>query len=70
MTRFIVVRHGETQWNIEARIQGHGDSALTEGPRAGRRDRAAPRGRSPSTRSVASDLGRAMQTAARIGAHR
>ena len=29
MTRFVVVRHGETQWNLESRIQGHGDSALT-----------------------------------------
>lgn len=30
MTRFIVVRHGETRWNLEARIQGHGDSPLTD----------------------------------------
>jgi 2,3-bisphosphoglycerate-dependent phosphoglycerate mutase len=29
-TRFIVVRHGETQWNVESRIQGHMDSPLTE----------------------------------------
>ena len=28
-TRFIVVRHGETQWNVESRIQGHQDSPLT-----------------------------------------
>ena len=28
-TRFIVVRHGETQWNVERRVQGWGDSALT-----------------------------------------
>jgi phosphoserine phosphatase len=25
-----LVRHGETQWNIEHRIQGHGNSPLTE----------------------------------------
>ena len=30
MTRIVVVRHGQTHWNVEARIQGHGDSALTD----------------------------------------
>lgn len=25
-----IVRHGQTQWNVERRIQGHGDSPLTE----------------------------------------
>ena len=29
-TRFIVVRHGETAWNAESRIQGHLDSPLNE----------------------------------------
>ena len=29
-TRFIVVRHGETAWNAEGRIQGHLDSPLNE----------------------------------------
>ena len=28
-TRFIVVRHGETQWNVASRIQGQRDSELT-----------------------------------------
>lgn len=28
-TRFIVVRHGETHWNVERRHQGHLDSPLT-----------------------------------------
>ena len=28
-THVIVVRHGETQWNIEGRRQGHLDSTLT-----------------------------------------
>jgi len=27
---FYIVRHGETQWNVEGRIQGQGDSPLTE----------------------------------------
>ena len=29
-TEFIVVRHGETAWNAESRIQGHLDSPLNE----------------------------------------
>jgi 2,3-bisphosphoglycerate-dependent phosphoglycerate mutase len=68
MTRFIVVRHGETQWNIAARIQGHGDSALTEIGMA-QADAIAQRlVQEPFDVLVSSDLGRAMQTAGRIGA--
>ena len=29
-TNIIVVRHGETEWNREGRLQGQGDSPLTE----------------------------------------
>jgi broad specificity phosphatase PhoE len=29
-TTFYIVRHGETVWNTEHRMQGHGDSPLTE----------------------------------------
>lgn len=25
-----IVRHGQTEWNVERRLQGHGDSPLTE----------------------------------------
>ena len=28
VTRIIAVRHGETAWNVDARIQGHVDIAL------------------------------------------
>ena len=67
-TRFVVVRHGETHWNLEARIQGHGDSALTEKGLA-QADAIARRLAGESFDVlVASDLGRAMQTAERIGA--
>ncbi|MFO8110291.1 MAG: histidine phosphatase family protein [Thermoplasmata archaeon] len=30
MTRLYLVRHGETQWNVEGRMQGWKDSPLTE----------------------------------------
>lgn len=30
MTTLILIRHGETLWNTERRMQGHRDSALTE----------------------------------------
>jgi 2,3-bisphosphoglycerate-dependent phosphoglycerate mutase len=65
-TRFIVVRHGETQWNVESRIQGHGDSPLTAN---GVAQAEAIAGRLAGERFdvlVASDLGRARRTAERI----
>ena len=30
MLQVYLVRHGETQWNAQRRIQGQSDSALTE----------------------------------------
>ena len=29
-TRIIAIRHGETAWNVDTRIQGHLDIALNE----------------------------------------
>ena len=68
MTRFIVVRHGETQWNVEARMQGQGDSPLTA---AGITQAEAIAQRLAGERIdvlVSSDLGRAAETARRIAA--
>ena len=30
MTTIYLTRHGQTEWNIEKRLQGHGNSPLTE----------------------------------------
>lgn len=65
-TRFIVVRHGETQWNVESRVQGQQDSELTK---AGLEQADAIAARLAEERFdllVSSDLGRAMRTAERI----
>jgi 2,3-bisphosphoglycerate-dependent phosphoglycerate mutase len=68
VTRFIVVRHGETQWNVESRVQGQRDSALTI---AGIAQAEAIALRLAGERFdvlVSSDLGRALETARRIAA--
>ena len=63
MTRFLLVRHGETQWNREMRIQGQGDSSLTPSGIA-QADAVARRlASSGADLLVASDLGRTLQTA-------
>jgi len=66
--RFIVVRHGETRWNVEERIQGQGDSPLTARGIAQAEAIGARLARERFDALVASDLGRAMDTARRIGA--
>ena len=69
MTRFGLIRHAETLWNRQNRIQGHGDSPLTA---RGKKD-ADGWGRRLSgiawDRIVGSDLGRAVDTAAIINHH-
>jgi probable phosphoglycerate mutase len=65
-TRVIVIRHGETEWNVAARIQGQGDSPLTP---AGLEQADALARRLALEKFdvlISSDLGRAMQTARRI----
>src|SRR3989304_1172792 len=63
MTQLILVRHGETVWNREKRMQGHTDTVLSETGR----QQAAALGRRLSTPAFAalysSDLLRAWDTA-------
>ena len=61
--RFYLVRHGETKWNQEGRIQGHLDSNLTEaGEEQAKKTAKKLLGVNFST-VYSSDLGRARQTA-------
>src|SRR5262245_8544547 len=67
-TRLIIVRHGETAWNLEGRYQGHADSALTETGLAQARLLAERFAREPCSLLYSSDLGRAHETARIIAA--
>lgn len=66
MIRWLLVRHGETEWNKAELLQGHTDIALTA---AGRVQASALRERLRNLKLTAawsSDLGRASETAALI----
>lgn len=65
-TQLIVVRHGETEWNIARIRQGHLDSKLTEKGLAQARALAQRLAREKFTALYSSDLGRAVQTASAI----
>lgn len=66
MPTIILVRHGETRWNREGRVQGHGDSPLT--PKGAAQARAyglrlrEMLGDRSQWRVVSSPLGRCVQT--------
>jgi probable phosphoglycerate mutase len=66
VTRIVVVRHGQTEWNVQARIQGQGDSELTEEGRAQARSIAQRLARERFDVLISSDLGRAAATAQHI----
>ena len=66
MTTFFLVRHGETEWNVERRIQGWADSPLTSLGVAQAEDHGQLLGKFGIDRIIASPLGRAMQTVAPI----
>lgn len=68
MTEIIIIRHGETEWNQTGRFQGHSDVPLSETGRA----QAEALGRNLALDHVdaiyASDLTRAIETAAPLAA--
>jgi probable phosphoglycerate mutase len=67
-TRFGLIRHAQTIWNREKRIQGHQDAPLTpEGDRQARNWRAQLM-KMNWDRILTSDTGRALKTAERINA--
>jgi 2,3-bisphosphoglycerate-dependent phosphoglycerate mutase len=61
-TRFIAVRHGETAWNAQGRIQGHLDSPLNEEGLAQALLVGERLAREPIDALYCSDLGRVQQT--------
>ena len=65
----VLVRHGESTWNAESRLQGQLDPPLSETGRAQARALAPAVARLgiPSERVRCSDLGRARETAALLG---
>ncbi len=64
--RLIVIRHGETEWNIQHRYQGQLDSPLTEKGRAQAKAIGQRLAGFNFDRLVSSDLGRAVDTAKAI----
>ncbi len=63
VTKLILIRHGETLWNIEHRIQGQFDSPLTELGLTQAKALAKRLQNRPFAALYSSDLGRAYQTA-------
>jgi 2,3-bisphosphoglycerate-dependent phosphoglycerate mutase len=67
-TRVIIVRHGQTQWNLKLIRQGHLDSALTPKGIAQAKALAQRLAHESFSALYSSDLGRAVQTAEMISA--
>lgn len=69
MRRLVLVRHGESRWNAEGRIQGHACDGLSSlGHAQARVTAAALAAAYPDAEVVSSDLTRAVQTAEAVSA--
>ncbi|WP_167506014.1 histidine phosphatase family protein [Desulfosediminicola flagellatus] len=64
-----LLRHGETVWNSEKRVQGHGDSPLTLKGRESLEKWAGLLGEGNWQRILSSDLGRVKETVSIINSH-
>jgi probable phosphoglycerate mutase len=67
-TRLIAIRHGETAWNVDTRIQGQRDIGLNERGQWQARQAARALAEEPIAAIYSSDLSRAFDTARAIGA--
>ena len=68
MTTLLLVRHGETDWNAEGRLQGHTDLPLNERGRRQAQSLAEELAGQEIAAVYSSDLARARQTAAVVAA--
>src|SRR5690606_41498851 len=62
-TQLLLIRHGETAWNLDRRVQGHTDIPLNARGRAQAHSLARALRHEPLAAVYTSDLGRAMATA-------
>src|SRR5919206_4482332 len=68
VTTLLLVRHGETDWNAEGRLQGHTDRPLNDVGRRQARELAERLAGEGADAIYASDLARAKETAEIVGA--
>ncbi len=68
LRRLVLLRHGQTDYNVAGRMQGHLDSHLTPAGLAQAEEIAPAVAALPPDRILSSDLRRAVDTAAAVGA--